>query len=294
MSTETIPPGSAAFVREAIATRVARVQAQAAAARLQEVDGVHDLRVASRRLRAALKVLEPFAGEEACEALAQQARAITQALGRSRELDVMIGLVAREQKDASGPWLEALTALETALRERRAATAPDCIAAGDLGAALVMPDLREGAAESVDLQKFARHALRRGLKKLWRAHKAWKRDPHGHALHEVRIAFKKFRYTCEVLAPLVPGLDAFIAELKAAQEALGDWNDLRVLVREIDALALTAPTPEAQNLARAAFVAREAVYLEAFRQQAADFFTRAKRARIRALFDAPANPETTP
>ena len=67
-----------------------------------------------------------------------------------------------------------------------------------------------------------------------------------------------------------------------------------MLVRELDNLALTAPTPEAQNLARAAFVAREAAYLEAFRQQAAEFFTRANRKRIRAIFDAAIPQENTP
>ena len=59
MSTEASPFPSRAFAQEAIAARVARVQAQAPAARAQEVDGVHDLRVASRRLRAALRVMRP-------------------------------------------------------------------------------------------------------------------------------------------------------------------------------------------------------------------------------------------
>lgn len=287
MSTDS-NPSAFDFVQQAITERVARVQQQAEPARAQDIDGVHDLRVASRRLRAAVKLFKSIAEYPSLTALAAQARQITQGLGRSRELDVMIGFVVREHKEATGPWRDALTAIEAALRACRAetATATACVAAGELAEALAMPMLAPGTADAVELPRFARHALRRGLKKLWRAHKHWQRDPHGHALHEVRIAFKKFRYTCEVLAPLVPGLEAFIAELKSAQEALGDWNDLRVLVREIEDLALTVPTPEAQNLARTAFVAREAAYLEAFRQQAAGFFTRANRKRIRAIFDA--------
>jgi hypothetical protein len=46
------------------------------------------------------------------------------------------------------------------------------------------------------------------------------------------------RYACELFAPLWKGdMDAFIKELKNAQEALGNWNDYRVLRDYVHALS---------------------------------------------------------
>ena len=46
------------------------------------------------------------------------------------------------------------------------------------------------------------------------------------ALHRLRIASKKFRYTLELFRPVYPaGLDARLNELKKLQDFLGDVND---------------------------------------------------------------------
>ena len=88
MSTDS-SPSAFDFVQQAITERVARVKKQAEPARAQDIDGVHDLRVASRRLRAAVKVFQPIVEQPSLRILSAQARQITQGLGRSRELDVI-------------------------------------------------------------------------------------------------------------------------------------------------------------------------------------------------------------
>jgi CHAD domain-containing protein len=61
-------------------------------------DAVHDMRVASRRLRAALSVFEGAFDAPGYAKLQREIRLVTGALSRARDLDVMIGAL---QKDAA-------------------------------------------------------------------------------------------------------------------------------------------------------------------------------------------------
>jgi CHAD domain-containing protein len=55
------------------------------------------------------------------------------------------------------------------------------------------------------------------------------------ALHRMRLAFKEYRYSVEVLAPLFPGVTAKTLErLHAFQTLLGDLHDLDVLLEEAE------------------------------------------------------------
>lgn len=55
------------------------------------------------------------------------------------------------------------------------------------------------------------------------------------ALHRMRLAFKKYRYSVEVLAPLFPDVTAKTLErLHAFQTLLGDLHDLDVLLEEAE------------------------------------------------------------
>src|SRR5690606_31208496 len=64
------------------------LRANAAAVRQHDAEAVHDMRVASRRMRAALSELKTFLPPKPAERLAAHAKAITRNLGLARELDV--------------------------------------------------------------------------------------------------------------------------------------------------------------------------------------------------------------
>jgi CHAD domain-containing protein len=86
-----------------------------------DIERVHDMRVASRRLRAALEIFEPcFAGKEFKRAL-REVKAIADALGERRDRDVAI--VAMEELAArmAAPDRPGVELLIDRLREEQAA-----------------------------------------------------------------------------------------------------------------------------------------------------------------------------
>lgn len=290
MDAEIPSPIDVNTVAAALAARIARVASFAGGVRAAEIEAIHDMRVASRRLRAALRVWGDGLAPEGAARLSAEARDITRGLGRARELDVMLGLLAQEVKRATGPWAEAVGAAQVALREARGAAGAACTEAVDI--ATGWGDAKALAATLTtgwqgDAAAMLHRRLEQGLGRLWRAQRRWLRHGREDDLHALRIAFKKYRYTCELFAPHCAGMAGLLVELKAAQEALGDWNDFRLAAVELEALALSVPTPEAQALAIEALRHRAAEYLAAFDLQAQVFFTDDTRRRIATLWAGP-------
>jgi CHAD domain-containing protein len=83
---------------------------------LEQVERVHDMRVATRRLRAALEVFEAcFPGKRHRKAL-KRVKALADALGRRRDLDVEIELIEGLAGEVADDDLESLAALVADLR----------------------------------------------------------------------------------------------------------------------------------------------------------------------------------
>ena len=86
---------------------------------LGEVEHVHDMRVATRRLRAALEVFEDcFPGKRHHKAL-KRVKALADALGERRDLDVEIELLESLADEVAGEDRGALGALVEDLRTRQ-------------------------------------------------------------------------------------------------------------------------------------------------------------------------------
>lgn len=86
---------------------------------LDDVEPVHDMRVATRRLRAALEVFEPCFPRKRHRKAVRRVKALADALGERRDLDVEIELLeslAGEVGDEDG---EALAVLIGSLRARQ-------------------------------------------------------------------------------------------------------------------------------------------------------------------------------
>src|SRR6187399_2031658 len=103
-----MPPGTRA--RHDIATLVTRrhdaLRAQAGEAHDGKVDGVHQARVASRRLREVVPVLGRGLDDVRLKPLRRGLRDLTRALGPVRELDVALEMV--EELPSEGPDAERL------------------------------------------------------------------------------------------------------------------------------------------------------------------------------------------
>jgi len=206
------------------------------------IHGVHQARVASRRLREAIPVLASgVKGTKARKAMGK-IRRLTRALGTVRELDVTIllldGLVRKETLPR--PALEAVRGRVVTEREgRRAVMIKRLDQVNQSKLERRLTSMGELLAETAS--EAWRDALgARVLKRSKALAKAMAAAGHMYApeqLHQVRIAAKKLRYAMELAydAGIKPA-SAPVRTVKRAQEALGRLHDLQVLQTHVAAV----------------------------------------------------------
>lgn len=193
-------------------------------ARRGDPEGLHDLRVALRRVSAT-------AGALGKKELAREAKAVVRSLSPLRQLQVDRRLLARVgQLGLLSP--DAVTALAAGWEklaqrgERRVVEAAEGRAVRALVKRLERLS-RGGPPDAVERLESARRRAEAAL-----AEPIEGKDDR--ALHKHRIALKKARYLAEDLAAL--GLRRWTSQIereKELQEALGHWNDLRLFSRRL-------------------------------------------------------------
>ena len=226
------------------------VQMTANAATLRagrSVEGLHQLRVALRRLEVALKGFGEEFRQEWLGDLRSRAKILSSRLGPARDLDVFITQlldVPAEEGDR-----EAFANLRLRMEEMRDKAwkqAVDCITGTDFAlfvddvAALahsrlpMAPDTRLNRVAARLLDRQQKRAVKRGRKA---------RSGEEGDLHRLRIALKKLRYTAEFLSPLYSKekVRRYVKKLRGLQEQLGAINDIAhvrasmtTLLRETD------------------------------------------------------------
>ena len=197
-------------------------------------EAVHDLRVALRRTRTVLEVGRPVLGRFHADEVRRALRAVMRASGALRDDEVVLELIASvASTGVSHPdvqvWLDARRRRERRLR-------------GALARALRSGELERGRglleallAFRVDpdrdrrIAKFARRAVDRARREVDRRRDARPED--GEALHQLRIAYKRLRYTADTFAAAMPGDLAGVAQSAARfQGRLGDLHDVDVAI----------------------------------------------------------------
>jgi len=198
----------------------------------RSVEGLHQLRVALRRLEVVLKAFGEEFQQDWLTDLRSRAKILSSRLGPARDLDVF--LTELLDTPAEGNENEAflnLRARMEEMRDRAWKEAGDCVAGADF--ALFTEDVaglahsRLPLARDTKLSRVAKRLLdRQQARALKRGRKA--RDGDEANLHGLRIALKKLRYTAEFLAPLYPRrkVKHYVRELRALQEHLGAINDI--------------------------------------------------------------------
>jgi len=238
-----------------LASRTAVLAAAVPAALGGESVAVHQARVASRRLREVVPILDdvaPSAGRASAAV-----RRVTRALGPVRELDVTARLYARATATAPVHTL-AQAAVAGALARGRAAAMRDtrrALSAAQrrkLQAALAalatdvegLPVTAVAATVEARVAQRARR-VERALDRLGTVYVPER-------LHAVRIAVKQLRYALEVAADLRRGRTATsLRQLRAVQEMLGQAHDLHVLgehLRAVEARIVARSRPASRDL----------------------------------------------
>jgi CHAD domain-containing protein len=229
------------------------------ALRSWDAEAVHDARVATRRLKAAIDLLRPLLAARSAEAFAKALRRIRRTLGPLRDVDVMMRHL--EAMRESGPgggggataeWLSRRLRERRAQLRRRAARGPSLrkLLAG-LGAWVDLePEVRDSCHAAAlllrrvapgQMRSFAQRADRLATRHRDAGGEAPPRRDAGDDLHELRTDGKVLRYTLELARPLGFELPKPVTrQLKALQDALGLWHDYTVLTDEMLRLALQA------------------------------------------------------
>src|SRR6266850_1888196 len=197
---------------------------------------LHQARVATRRLRAAL----PIVGSGAkAEKLARSVRRLTRALGPLRELDVELLILDELEKRGEVPYaaVDRLRASIIEERQHLQADVRDRIDDFDidkLRKRAVSVARRQGDDKRPRDAQGAAFARARAGRRARRLEAAIE-DAAGlylpDRLHAVRIAVKKLRYTLELMPRAASSRNAArVRALKQAQDLLGRMHDLEVLI----------------------------------------------------------------
>jgi CHAD domain-containing protein len=208
-------------------------------------EAVHDMRVATRRLRSTLRTFRPLLDADRTEPLRRELHWLAGLLGAVRDGDVMTERLTGEV--AAVPPDLVLGPVDERVRERlggRTAQARE-----QLVEALDSPRYRRLLEEVVkppkrprrrDLFRRVRRTLRRADQRLADAGRAEPPD-RDVPLHEARKAYKRARYAAETVAPLAGKPARRLAKaLTRLQDVLGAHQDAIVtgqLLRELSAEA---------------------------------------------------------
>jgi triphosphatase len=231
--------------RATLSDCVAQITANAATIRVgRSVEGLHQLRVAFRRLEAALGAFGREFKQPWLDEVRGRAKILSSRLAPARDLDVFVGKLLAGLPPLAGMGGEGFDQLRARAEEARDAAweaATLCIAGADFEA--FIDDMAALASSQLPLTrqrhlpKTAGRMLDRQLARVARRGKVARSREEGD-LHRLRIALKKLRYTAEFFAPLFPRKDVkhYLRQLRELQNHLGDLNDVanvRAVVGEL-------------------------------------------------------------
>jgi CHAD domain-containing protein len=214
--------------------------------RTDQVESVHDVRVALRRIRATLATFRPLLDQPSAESLREALQPIGVVFGHLRDNEVTSSRLLREldavppdlrlgpvhnriRRDLSLDRIEARQAVDELVRSREYFDALERLRA-------LIADREAGATDTGAPRKLVRRRVRQSVRRVERAVRASRSvdaGDHGDQaerdarLHEVRKAAKRSRYAFEAAAPVLGVKKAHrrAEQMEAIQEALGDHHD---------------------------------------------------------------------
>jgi len=202
-------------------------------------EGVHQMRVGLRRMRAALSIFKGMTDDRETKRLKGELKWLTEQLAGARDTSVFLDDTLKPHRHT---YVRGLTALEGHVEDLRkeglekARTAVESARFRELVLRTFLWVLagpwthREAANAAQSPRSFARHALTKRTKKIVKkTAKVEKLDEVRR--HKLRIAIKKLRYASDFFDELFPGRKSarkrFAKILKELQDDLGELNDIR-------------------------------------------------------------------
>lgn len=205
---------------------------------------LHQMRVAVRRMRAALKAARPLLDGGWADDLRAELGWLGRALGPVRDLDVLlmrlrgeIATLPERERPAGDALVAALTEEHTAARAEMLAVLGSSRYQALLGRLadairlpLPTPSATQAQPELVDL-------VRLEVRKLTKAVRRAGEDPPDQTLHDLRIHGKRVRYVGELVEPMLGApVKRLLKATAGFQEVLGDHQDACVAEERIRGL----------------------------------------------------------
>lgn len=248
---------------------IARGYLDAAGAAMQRLDdpkdleALHDVRVAIRRLRTTVRAYRPELRGSVRPKLRRRLRDIAEQTNRVREAEVALDWLRPLQPDLTPRERIGLRWLAHRLEDRRAQGLEHARTDVRRLFHVVERKLRTGlgvyrqemdAARSRPAEPFAAVAgrvLRAQAEELDRLLRIV-RAPDDAETHLARVAAKRLRYLLEPLTHSLPAAAAVVLRLKELQDRLGELHDTIELMHEVRAAAETAAAERAAAMVEAA------------------------------------------
>jgi len=211
-------------------------------------EGVHQMRVGLRRLRAAISLFAALLRDPQTAAIKTELKWLARELASARELDVLLQRVIMPVKRRHPRWhgipslsqefaekrKGALTRAQNAVTSVRFhALTFETAAWLEIGRWTKPRDALVRDRGDVAIEMFAAEQLTRRWRKVRKKGQALAQLD-APSRHRLRILAKKLRYAAEFFASLFPGKqsaqrrDKFLAALERLQDGLGDLNDIAV------------------------------------------------------------------
>lgn len=216
----------------------------------EDIEAVHDMRVATRRMRSTFRLLGEYYKPKAIQPYLDGLRTVAQALGAVRDLDVMIdeingfGATLDNGGDLQ-PILEQLNkqrdkARKSLIKVLDKRTYSRFVE--DFSSFLLKPGKGALPVDADEVQPFqVRHLLPELIYEHLGAVKAYEDvlpDADNATLHALRIEFKRLRYAVSIFSNVLgKNIGDFISEIKTVQDHLGRLNDLHVAQERLNDIA---------------------------------------------------------
>jgi inorganic triphosphatase YgiF len=202
--------------------------------RRDNIEFIHQMRVALRRLRSAVTAFSNITGDEFWQMIDTETRWLAGLLGDVRDIDVLLTetLPALELPATNNALLRALNRTFQQQRKSNYKTLLDALGSARYGTLLLrlLHWLNMDTVAQVSKNKSLKKFSKRGLTK--RRHQVERIAKHWHTLdgderHTLRKRAKKLRYAIEFFSGLYKTklVERYLNKLQAAQQLLGTAND---------------------------------------------------------------------
>jgi CHAD domain-containing protein len=215
-------------------------------------EGVHSMRVASRRLRSALRDFMPYLRKRSLMPVVKKLRRIADALGEVRDQDVAIVALEEIEKQVPAELSDALKQSIETRKQRREMAREDLTATlgtdgleglqskfmSAVTEATGLSSARNGKRNSdrpgLTFREMSRAVILERLKEFEKLSDGLFQPLDVDGLHDMRIAVKRLRYALELFRQCWPrSFSAYAKRAARIQTALGDLHDCDMWTRSL-------------------------------------------------------------